>query len=179
MKRNSNSKKSKRDMVLGKKSPVKGRIFLFAASAAAVTAVAVLIFGGTGNQLPGSSEDRQVKGDTVKLPLKIFEDGRARHFSFNEGGREIRYFIVKSSDGETRAAFDACDVCWKSNKGYSQEGEFMVCNNCGRRFHTSLINEVKGGCNPSPLKRTVEGDNLVIQRKDIVKGMKYFALQGR
>ncbi|MEM3554980.1 MAG: Fe-S-containing protein, partial [Candidatus Micrarchaeaceae archaeon] len=60
------------------------------------------------------------------------------------------------------AAFNACDVCYPARKGYHQEGDVMVCNNCGRRFPTNQINIVRGGCNPAPLERAVDGDTLVI-----------------
>jgi uncharacterized membrane protein len=104
-----------------------------------------------------------------------FADGKARHYTFAApGGITIKYFIIKSSDGVIRAAFDACDVCWASGKGYQQEGDAMVCRNCGKRFASKLVNEVKGGCNPVPLKRTIKGDKLVIQTRDILEGRHYF-----
>jgi uncharacterized membrane protein len=109
------------------------------------------------------------------FPLSQFADGKARHYTYDApGGIIIKYFIVKSSDGAIRAAFDACDVCWPSGKGYQQEGDNMVCRNCGKKFASKLVNEVKGGCNPAPLKRTVKGDKLVIQAKDILDGRNYF-----
>ena len=55
----------------------------------------------------------------------------------------------------------------------------MVCMNCGRRFASVKINEVKGGCNPAPLKRTVVGDQLVVQVEDILSGSGYFDFSGR
>jgi uncharacterized membrane protein len=73
-----------------------------------------------------------------------------------------------------RAAFNACDVCFPAKKGYHQEGDEMVCNNCGSRFPADQINEVRGGCNPSPLERMVESDTLVIQEQDIIAGLGYF-----
>jgi len=73
-----------------------------------------------------------------------------------------------------RAAFDACDVCWREGKGYYQQGDFMVCRNCGRQFASVKVNEVKGGCNPAPLERAIVGDKLVIKAADIVKGSQYF-----
>jgi uncharacterized membrane protein len=73
-----------------------------------------------------------------------------------------------------RAAFNACDVCFASRKGYRQEGDEMVCNNCGNRFPSNQINEVRGGCNPSPLTRTLDGDTLVILVDDIAEGLRYF-----
>jgi len=110
---------------------------------------------------------------------KTFADGKTRHFTYKTAdGIVIRYFILKSSDGLTRAAFDACDVCWLENKGYSQKGDFVVCNNCGKRFPSARINEVRGGCNPAPLKRKVENGNVIIQVADILDGKRYFNFQG-
>ena len=91
-------------------------------------------------------------------------------------GSVIRYFVIKSSDGVIRAAFDACDVCWQAGRGYFQKGDYMVCRNCGRRFASVLVNEVKGGCNPAPLQRRVEGDDVIIEARDILAGVGYFDL---
>ena len=109
------------------------------------------------------------------FPLSQFADGKARHYTYSApGGITIKYFIIKSSDGVIRAAFDACDVCWPSGKGYQQEGDNLVCRNCGKKFTSKLVGEVKGGCNPAPLKRTIRGNQLVIQTKDILEGRNYF-----
>ena len=111
----------------------------------------------------------------VEIPLADLADGKARHYSWKApDGKEIRFFAIKSSDGVIRAAFDACDVCWPEHKGYRQEGDFMVCNNCGQRFASVRVNEVKGGCNPSPLERRVDGDRLVITAADLQTGARYF-----
>ena len=118
--------------------------------------------------------ESKATADQIAYPVALFEDGKAHYFEHAGGEATIRYFILKSSDGVIRAAFDACDVCFESKKGYSQDGEFMVCNNCGRRFHASRINEVQGGCNPAPLKRIVDGGNLVIAMADIAAGAGYF-----
>jgi uncharacterized membrane protein len=121
----------------------------------------------------------QVGNQTVDYPLSLFTDGKARHFEYAFNGSVIRYFILQSSDGIVRAAFDACDVCWQSGKGYVQDGDTMVCRNCNRRFASARINEVQGGCNPAPLERTIEGDRLVIRAADIVQGHTYFNFKGR
>ena len=107
--------------------------------------------------------------------VSLFDDGKARHFQYKtEDGLTVKYFVLKSSDGIIRAAFDACDVCWKAGKGYYQEGDFMVCRNCGRKFASVLVNQVKGGCNPAPLNRTIVDGNVVISAADIVGGRSYF-----
>jgi uncharacterized membrane protein len=114
----------------------------------------------------------------VKYPVDMFADGKARHFEFNTDGLTIRYFVLRSSDGVIRAAFDACDVCWPAGKGYYQDSDDMVCRNCGRRFASELVNEVQGGCNPAPLTRKVEGDQLIINADDIRLGKSYFNFKG-
>jgi uncharacterized membrane protein len=109
-----------------------------------------------------------------RLPAATFEDGHAHWYTYQAEDREIEFFVLKSSDGAIRAAFNACDVCFLDKEGYRQEGDEMVCNACGQRFPSKLINEVRGGCNPSPLERTMEGDEVVIRVDDILAGARYF-----
>ena len=108
------------------------------------------------------------KEGNVTIPIKTVNDGKAHYFRTKAGdGTMVDFFLVQSEDGIIRAAIDSCDVCYRSGKGYVQDGDVMVCTNCGRRFATDRINEVKGGCNPAPLMRKVNEDNLVISMKDI------------
>ncbi len=116
---------------------------------------------------------KAVNGE-VRLPLNSVDDGEAHYFSFNSEQGEIRFFVLKSRDNIIRAAFDACDVCFPEKKGYSRDGDYMICNNCGQKFHSTRINVIKGGCNPAPLRRTRKGDQLVIQVSDILSGSHYF-----
>jgi uncharacterized membrane protein len=115
----------------------------------------------------------------VTYPEQTFANGKAHHFTYKtEDGVSIRYFILKSADGVIRAAFDACNVCWPANKGYSQKGDVMVCNNCGRQFLSTRINEVHGGCNPVALNRKVERGTVVLSVADLFKGKHYFDFRG-
>ena len=111
----------------------------------------------------------------IVYPVKDFQNGDARFYSYPAGdGVTIKYFVLKSSDGMIRAAFDACAVCFQAGKGYTQKGDFMVCNNCGRRFASIRVNEVTGGCNPVSLTREIKGDKVILQVNDILEGKKYF-----
>ncbi len=110
----------------------------------------------------------------VSIPLEEINDGKAHYYDVEVDGKDVSFFVIKSRDNVIRAAFDACDVCYPEQKGYSQSGEFMICNNCGQRFHSTRINVVKGGCNPSPLTRKVAGDYLIIRNQDLLAGSKYF-----
>ena len=142
----------------------------------------IYAFMGTGAGNPVSDDGTTLARTEQKMvayPVSTFADGKARHYEYSHDHRTIRFFVLKSADGIIRAAFDACDVCWPAGKGYFQEGDQMVCRNCGRKFSSVKINEVKGGCNPAPLNRRIEGDQLVIDIKDIVEGKQYFDFSGK
>jgi uncharacterized membrane protein len=55
----------------------------------------------------------------------------------------------------------------------------MVCRNCGRQFASVMVNEIQGGCNPAPLKRQMEGYQLVIRTQDILEGSRFFDFGGK
>jgi uncharacterized membrane protein len=111
----------------------------------------------------------------VRIPLSDIGDGRARFFDYRaKDNRVVKFFVMRSSDGVYRAALDACDTCYHAKRGYRQEADEMVCNNCGLRFPSALINEVKGGCNPIGLPRAVEGDQLVIKAGELESRAVYF-----
>jgi uncharacterized membrane protein len=174
-------RQAKKDVVLGTEK--KGRLPLIVAIVCSV----LIVGGGIYYAGYNRSETAPVAGSLtsennasqVSLPASLFEDGKARHFQHAAGEFNIKYFVLKSSDGIIRAAFDACDVCWPAGKGYFQEGDYMVCRNCGRKFASVLVNEVKGGCNPAPLNRRVENGKVVIEVNDILDGRQYFNFSGK
>lgn len=110
----------------------------------------------------------------ILIPLNEVNDGSAHYYQYKKGGQTVKFFVIESNDGVIRAAFDACDVCFRSKKGYTQDGDYMICDNCGRRFHSSRINVIMGGCNPAPLNRVERGEYLVISTTDALRGAKYF-----
>jgi uncharacterized membrane protein len=138
--------------------------------------VAAVVFA-TRSQSPASESFTAVgeRGGDISFPVSDFADGQAKFFQYvSASGKEIRFFIMRSADGVTRAAFDTCDVCFRERRGYRQSGESMICNNCGQAFRSTAINEVKGGCNPAPLDRAIEGDRIVLRAAALDQGAFYF-----
>jgi len=161
----------------GKKSKAPLIVTLLVAAVAAVAGI--YLMKGSDNTGPvkarAANAEQGAQG-AFTYNVSDFADGKAKYYSYRSpDGINIRYFIMKSSDGVIRAAFDACDTCWASGKGYRQEGDNMVCNNCGLRFASVRINEVKGGCNPAPLSRSVKGSQIIVKVSDIIQeGSFYF-----
>jgi len=64
----------------------------------------------------------------------------------------MEILAVKASDGTVRTAFNTCQVCYSSGRGYYiQEGDVLVCQNCGNRFKMDEVEVARGGCNPVPI----------------------------
>jgi len=150
-------------------------VWLIGGGAALVVALLVwLRWGYSSPSVAEVGELPPVRDGAYRLPASLFDDGVARTYTHEANGKSIQFFVLKSSDGVIRAAFNACDVCYLDKQGYHQEGDEMVCNACGQRFPSELINEVRGGCNPSPLQRTIDGSDIVIRVDDILSGTNYF-----
>lgn len=151
------------------------RVFLQTFLAGAATLG--LMFGCSSPGDPSSSP--QVKGDQWQVSVQEFKQGKARHFHYKlADGTAVKFFLIKLSDGTFRAALDACEVCWPQGKGYVQDGNYMVCKNCGRRFRNEDIGLYRGGCNPHPLKPRLHGKELVIDIRELQEGSRYFRLAG-
>lgn len=136
--------------------------------AIAVVGILALLFNASGSGTTGSVTE----SDTMTIPLSQVTQ-QARWYEYDSGGKTIRFFAVKASDGSVKTGFDECDVCYRSGKGYRQEGVYMVCNNCGNKYPiTGLGTENKnpGGCWPGYLPSFIEGENLIIKKSDLDAG---------
>jgi len=153
----------------------KNTVKILALVAVALVAVVAYVVAGAGGERGAAvAGGLKVAGEEVSLPVSELS-GKARFYEYKTAsGKTVRFFAMRSSDGVYRAALDACDVCFAAKKGYRQEGDDMVCNNCGNHFHSAQINEVKGGCNPVGLERKVAGDRLSLSAGELEAGASYF-----
>lgn len=145
----------------------------------ALTATALLLGVGVvfALNVPGLGKGDKVKpvNGAVSIPLSKVTDGKAHFYKFSDGGKEIGFFLVKGADGALHTAFDACDVCFREKKGYFQEGDFMICRNCNKKFAIVRIGpHAIGGCNPSYLPHQQSAGNAVISVNDLKTGARFF-----
>lgn len=180
---NPTSSEAKKAAVLGTGKKSKTPLIFTLVVAAALAGGAVYFLSGSGDSGPVAASATAAQSSSTEFVYNASDlaDGKAKYFAYTSPqGINIRYFLLKSSDGIIRAAFDSCDTCWSAGKGYRQEGDFMVCNNCGLKFASVKINEVKGGCNPAPLTRLAQGDKIIVKVKDIIEqGSFYFNYSNR
>ena len=154
---------------------------LIVAVVAAIAIAVFLVMGKSDNQpssstvvSTGAGSGGSSAGDVV-IPIADLANGKAKFFDYKSSdNRPVRFFVVRSADGQYRAALDACDVCFQAKKGYKQEGDNLICQKCGLPFEISRIGEVAGGCNPVGIPRTVEGNSLVIKAGELESRKSYF-----
>lgn len=113
---------------------------------------------GGGDQAAGSEQEIASEapkeaaggGDLVIQVADITEE--PSFIAYDGPDFDMEIIAVKASDGTIRTAFNTCQVCYSSGKGYyEQEGDLLVCQNCGNSFGMDDVEVTKGGCNPFPI----------------------------
>jgi uncharacterized membrane protein len=167
-------KKADLDRLRAEKARRRQRIIRVAVAAGVILLAAGLVYLvrfadiGGGGYAPASSTLGFSNDTYVSIPAT--EAGTfAKYYSYDANGTTVRFFLVKGADGNVHCAADACDVCYPLHKGYSQSGQSMRCNNCGKVFAINDIGtkNTAGGCWPSRLPFNVEGGFVRIARSDL------------
>lgn len=87
-----------------------------------------------------------------------------KFFAAEANGTKMEIVAVVASDGTVRTAFNTCQVCYSSGRGYYEaEGDELVCQNCGNRFTGDAVGLQSGGCNPVPIsaEQRTEKDGVI------------------
>ncbi|HHW49135.1 MAG TPA: DUF2318 domain-containing protein [Clostridiaceae bacterium] len=112
----------------------------------------------------GADKTGSVSGDLKILKNEVTEN--AKFYPYKAGRINMEVMAVKASDGTIRTAFNTCQVCFASGRGYyKQQGDELICQNCGNRFKIDQIEKIRGGCNPVPItkeNKTEDEESIVI-----------------
>jgi uncharacterized membrane protein len=112
------------------------------------------------------SAEKVVDGDIV-IPISGISE-TATFYSAEINGTDIEVLAVKAPDGTLRTAFNTCQVCYSSGKGYYvQEGDMLICQNCRNQFVMDQVEISVGGCNPVPITaqyKTIDDSSITISK---------------
>jgi FTR1 family protein len=95
----------------------------------------------------------------VNIPLSELTDSSLHFYTADVSGTVIRFLVIHKQNGDFAAALDACQIC--GTAGYRQEGQNVICRNCGAAIYIPSIGE-SGGCNPIAVKSRVEGGQVIV-----------------
>jgi len=108
---------------------------------------------------PADARELTVQGNTVSIPLSELTDSNLHFYSATVNGTMVRFLVVHKHNGEYASALDACRICGAA--GYRQEGENIICRNCGAAIYAPSIGDA-GGCNPIPVVSRVQGNQVTL-----------------
>ena len=87
----------------------------------------------------------------LEIPVAELSE-KIKIYSFTLDGLNMEVLAAKDADGTVRTAFNTCQVCNGSRKAYfKEEGDHVVCQNCGNSFGKEDVGILSGGCNPYPI----------------------------
>ena len=153
----------------------------FRCNKTAVVTAALLVMGFTFGLKSAFGQSDQLNvvkpaiadGDLVIRISEVTEN--AVFYPVDIEGTRLEVLAVKAPNGTIRTAFNTCQVCYGSGRGfYKQQGTVLVCQNCGNRFRMSQVEVRSGGCNPVPIfpaNKTVTDTTITIS-KDFLKEAK-------
>lgn len=142
----------------------------------------------TSNSENSSSSKKESDRETIKTNTSNIVPGieinkseitnKAKFYPYEVDGTKMEILVLKAKDGTIRTAFNTCQVCYNSGKGYYvQEGNDLVCQNCGNKFSSNMVEKTKGGCNPVPIMDTNkidDGNKIIIDKNFLDKNKDYF-----
>jgi serine/threonine protein kinase HipA of HipAB toxin-antitoxin module len=154
----------------------------------AITLIGKFVLGsnnnGSNNVSSSGSNSQAVKVDPASIVAGIeIKKGeiteKAKFYPYEADGIKMEVLALKAPDGSIRTAFNTCQVCYSSGKGYYvQQGNELVCQNCGNRFKADKVGIVKGGCNPVPIEnggKVDDGSTIKIDKAYLNKNKAYFS----
>ncbi|OPJ58702.1 DUF2318 domain-containing protein [Clostridium chromiireducens] len=133
------------------------------------------------NKESKSEESKATKADIVPgIEInKTDISNTVKFYPYESNGIKMEVLALKAKDGTIRTALNTCQVCYASGKGYYvQEGDELVCQNCGNRFASNMVGKTKGGCNPVPISDTNkvdDGNKITIDKNYLDKNKAYFS----
>ena len=131
-----------------------------------------------GSVTSGSTQAQVAESADLVIPISAITE-KASFYPYNVNGTKLEVIAIKAADGSIRTEFNTCQVCYSSGKGYYvQQGDNLVCQNCGNRFKADQVEVSKGGCNPVPIfdaDKTVDGTNITISKSFLEKSKTIFA----
>lgn len=129
-----------------------------------------------------ASDSKEVQmiesGGSLIIPVSDISS-TAQFYSIEIDGVRMEVLAVKDSDGNIRTAFNTCQICYSSGRGYYvQDGDRLFCQNCGNQFTMDQVEIESGSCNPWPIaaeNKTVTDDAIEISYDFLKESKDIFA----
>lgn len=136
--------------------------------------ICLFFISGCGRQVNSNNSNNNYINVEANKDGKIVIDTEsigsdAAFVNYKVSGVTIQFIVVRGTDGVVRIAYNTCQACNPSPRAYFvQHGEYLVCQNCGNKFHIDKVGIEKGGCNPTVVEEKEVTDDKIILDKSYV-----------
>jgi high-affinity iron transporter len=108
-------------------------------------------------------------GSQVTVPAAEITDAKLHRYAVHIDdatgkSTEVRFLLFRKPDGNLVTVADACHICGPVGFYIGEQG--ITCKMCSSPLVASSMGQ-PGGCNPIPLKSTLEGGQIVIAKADL------------
>ena len=114
-------------------------------------------------------------GSKVQVDAAPVAERGFEFYTYRSGsGVAVDFFLYRDGTGTLRAALDACRKCYRWKRGYSFEGEYVLCRKCGERYSIDSLHEGRGSCIPISLTSTEKDGLVLIPIEELEAAAAYF-----
>ena len=119
------------------------------------------------------TEECEVRGDNVYVPLEQVDDGHLHRFEYETpNGVRVRFIVIKKPNSSAYGVgLDACDICGET--GYFERNGQIVCKLCDVVMNINTIG-FKGGCNPKVIDYSISNGYIIVPTYTLIEHEKDF-----
>ncbi len=110
--------------------------------------------------------------EMVHIPTEALGPGQLNLYVYQGAEVTVSFMVIKRAEDDFAVALNACGIC--PPRGYHQEGEVLLCDNCNAPINMETVG-MPGGCNPIPLAATLANDEVLIAAADLEGAQSVFA----
>jgi FTR1 family protein len=110
-------------------------------------------------------------GGQLSIPVDEVSDGELHRYAVTIAETEVRFLLFKKPDGKIATVLDACQIC--GPVGFYKSGNQIICKNCSAPVNPQSIGQA-GGCNPIPLKSSLQDGKIIIAQSDLATLASHF-----
>lgn len=114
-------------------------------------------------------------GAEIRIAMEELRNGRVHFYTLKMNEKNVNFFVRRDGTGNLQAHFDACYNCYRYKLGYVHKDNQVVCLACKIAYDLDqVVWDYVGPCVPISLPSESKQDTLVIPRRRLEKGEKYF-----
>jgi len=108
----------------------------------------------------------------VHIAADALQPGQLNLYTYASANVNVPFLVIKRDEDDFAVALNACGIC--PARGYHQEGDVLVCDNCNAPINLDTVG-MPGGCNPVPLAASLANGEVLIGASDLDAAQGRFA----